>query len=66
MIPGHGPVTDRDGLRAFQSFMRQLAEAGEQAVRRGWTVDQMQAEAELDKDAGYETMEIPLRPQAGS
>ena len=60
VIPGHGPVTDRDGLRAFQSFMRQLAEAGEQAVRRGWTLDQMQAEAELDKDAGYETMEIPL------
>ena len=60
VIPGHGPVTDRDGLREFQSFMRQLAAAGEQALRQGWTLDQMKRDAELDKDAGYESMEIPF------
>ena len=24
VIPGHGPVTDREGLRAFQGFLREL------------------------------------------
>lgn len=60
VIPGHGPVTDRDGLRAFQGFLRQLAAAGEQASRSGWTLEQMQEQAELDADAGYEVISIPF------
>ena len=60
VIPGHGPVTDRDGLRAFQRFMRQLAEAGEQAVLRGWSREQIEEQAMLDADAGYEVIAIPL------
>jgi len=60
VIPGHGPVTDREGLRAFQTFMRQLADAGEEAARHGWTLDEMRSEAALDADEGYEVMEIPL------
>jgi cyclase len=60
VIPGHGPVTDREGLRAFQNFMRQLAAVGDQAARNGWTLDQTEREAKLDADAGYEVMSIPF------
>jgi glyoxylase-like metal-dependent hydrolase (beta-lactamase superfamily II) len=60
VIPGHGPVTDREGLRAFQRFMRELAAAGEDAVRGGWSLERMRSDATLEADAGYEVMEIPL------
>jgi glyoxylase-like metal-dependent hydrolase (beta-lactamase superfamily II) len=60
VIPGHGPVTDREGLRQFQTFMRQLADVGEDAYRNGWTLEQARAEATLDADAGFDVMEIPL------
>jgi glyoxylase-like metal-dependent hydrolase (beta-lactamase superfamily II) len=60
VIPGHGPVTNRDGLRAFQAFMRQLAEAGEQAIRHGWSLAETEKQASLDADAGYEVIAIPL------
>ena len=60
VIPGHGPVTDREGLRAFQTFMRQLAEVGEHAAREGWSLDQTERDAKLDADAGYEVMSIPF------
>jgi len=60
VIPGHGPVTDRDGLRDFQQFMRELAGVGDRAVREGWSLEQTQENASLEADAGYEVMEIPL------
>jgi glyoxylase-like metal-dependent hydrolase (beta-lactamase superfamily II) len=60
VIPGHGSVTDRQGLRAFQGFMRQLAKAADQAMRRGWSLEEMQKQADLDADAGYEVVAIPL------
>jgi cyclase len=60
VIPGHGPVTDREGLRAFQKFIRQLADAGDQAMKNGWTLEQTEREAKIDADAGYETMSIPF------
>jgi cyclase len=60
VIPGHGPVTDREGLRAFQTFMRQLAGVGEQTVHNGWSLEQAQREGKLDADAGYEVMSIPF------
>jgi len=60
VIPGHGPVTDRAGLVAFQTFMRQLADVGSQAVRNSWSLDETEREAALDADAGYEVMSIPF------
>jgi cyclase len=60
VIPGHGPVTDREGLRQFQTFMRQLAEIGEQSMRNGWTLEQAEREGVLDADAGYEVQSIPF------
>jgi cyclase len=60
VIPGHGQVTDREGLRQFQTFMRQLAEVGEQTVRNGWTLEQAEREAKVDADAGYQVLSIPF------
>lgn len=60
VIPGHGPVSDRAGLREFQHFIRQLAELGAQAARAGLTLEETQARALLDADAGYEVIAIPF------
>jgi glyoxylase-like metal-dependent hydrolase (beta-lactamase superfamily II) len=60
VIPGHGPVTDREGLRGFQTFMRQLAEVGAEAARNNWSLDETEREGKLDADAGYEVMSIPF------
>jgi len=60
VIPGHGPVTDADGLRGFQRFMRQLAEAAEAAATGGVSLADMQATARIDADEGYEVMAIPF------
>ena len=60
IVPGHGPVTDREGLRGFQRFMRQLAAVGAQAARTGASLDETRAAASLDTDAGYEVMAIPF------
>jgi cyclase len=60
VIPGHGPVTDREGLRAFQTFMRQLADVGEQVVRHGWSLDDTERKAALDADRDYQVMSIPF------
>lgn len=60
VIPGHGPVTDANGLRDFQRFMQQLAAVGEEAARTGRSLVDTQARATLDADAGYEVMAIPF------
>jgi glyoxylase-like metal-dependent hydrolase (beta-lactamase superfamily II) len=60
VIPGHGPVTDREGLRKFQTFLRQLADAGEKAAREGWSLDQTERDAAIDADAGYQVIWIPF------
>ena len=60
VIPGHGPVTDRAGLVAFQGFMRQLAAVGEEAARSGRSLEDTQANAALTADAGYRETAIPF------
>ncbi|HEY5657512.1 MAG TPA: MBL fold metallo-hydrolase [Myxococcota bacterium] len=60
VIPGHGPVTDRAGLREFQRFIAQLAELGAQAASQGLSLEETQARALLDADAGYEVISIPF------
>ena len=60
VIPGHGPVTDREGLRSFQAFMRQLAEVGRAAERARRSLADTQDRAVLDLDEGYETVSIPF------
>ncbi len=54
VIPGHGPTTDRDGIRQFKSFLLQLGAIGRQAAADGWTLEETRATADLTEDAGYE------------
>jgi len=60
VIPGHGELSDRDGLAQFQRFMRQLAAVGASAKAQGLTVDATVRGAQLTEDAGYSPIEIPL------
>ena len=54
VIPGHGEITDRDGIRQYQTFIEQLAEIGRTAAANGWSEEETQVNAELTADAGYE------------
>ncbi len=53
VIPGHGPLTDRAGLRAFQAFLRELWEVGQRAAAEGWSLAETLERAELTQDEGY-------------
>lgn len=53
VIPGHGEVTDVEGLRQFQRFVAQLGEVGNRAAESGLTLEQVTASTELTEDAGY-------------
>ena len=35
VVPGHGPVTDPDGIRAVREYLVHVAEQAEAAYRRG-------------------------------
>jgi len=60
VIPGHGPVSDREGLRAFQRFLRELWSLAEQGAREGKSLAETLALPGLTADAGYQAGGIPL------
>lgn len=60
VVPGHGPVTDAEGIRAFQDFLRELWQVGTDAAAAGLSLDETLAEAKLTTDEGYGTIGVPL------
>ncbi len=60
VIPGHGPVSDRAGLVAFQRFIRELWAAAQAAAARGESLEELQRTAAIAADAGYEPMGVPF------
>lgn len=54
VIPGHGPTTDRSGIRQFQSFLIQLGTLGQQAAADGTPLAEFMETGALTEDAGYE------------
>jgi cyclase len=54
VIPGHGPVTDRNGVIGFQHFMRELARLAREAAEQGQSLEEFQATKKFQADAGYE------------
>jgi cyclase len=60
VIPGHGAVTDRAGLREFQSFIAELANVAGDAAAAGMSLEETLASAKLKNDAGFEEMSIPF------
>lgn len=57
VIPGHGPTTDRSGIRQFQAFMSQLGDLGQQAAAQGTPLAEFVKTQALTEDAGY----VPIR-----
>jgi len=60
VIPGHGPVSDRNGLIAFQAFIRQLWQVGAEAAAKGRSLAEAQRSALLTTDDGYGVIAIPF------
>jgi len=60
VIPGHGAVTDREGIRQFQSFLREVWEQVSAAVRENKSLDETLRSVQLTQDAGYEAIAVPL------
>jgi glyoxylase-like metal-dependent hydrolase (beta-lactamase superfamily II) len=60
VVPGHGPITDREGIRAFQGFLRELWEVGSEAAGAGLSLDETLAQAKLTTDAGYDVIGVPF------
>lgn len=60
VIPGHGPVSDREGVRRFQAFLRELWTKTEAAARAGKSLEETLATVQLTEDAGYEPMRVPF------
>lgn len=58
VIPGHGATTDRNGIRHFQRFLRQLADIGATAARENWSLEEVRDTQALTEDAGYEPIEF--------
>jgi glyoxylase-like metal-dependent hydrolase (beta-lactamase superfamily II) len=60
VIPGHGPATDREGILAFQRFLRDLWQQARAAVAAGKTLEQTLASVTLAHDEGYEVISVPF------
>ena len=60
VIPGHGPSTDREGIRAFQDFLRELWQVASESAAAGLSLDETLAQAKLTTDAGYHTIGVPF------
>ena len=60
VIPGHGELSDADGMAQFQSFLNQLIEIGDTAVGTGAGVTETIELAELTEDEGYQEIYVPF------
>lgn len=60
VIPGHGPVGDREGIRAFQRFLRELWSLAQQGAREGRSLAETQGLPGFTADAGYEEIGVPF------
>jgi cyclase len=60
VVPGHGPTTDRDGLRAFQDFLRELWQVGSAAAAEGLSLEETLRVAKLTTDAGFSVIGVPF------
>jgi glyoxylase-like metal-dependent hydrolase (beta-lactamase superfamily II) len=60
VIPGHGPVTDRDGIRRFQSFLRELADKAASAAAAHQSLADTLRTTTLTQDAGFEPIGVPM------
>ncbi len=61
VIPGHGALSNKQGMRVFQAFMEDLAVIGREAPAAGKSLEDTLRDADLTSDAGYVSpIEIPF------
>jgi len=60
VIPGHGPVADREALLSFQRFLRDLWEQVSAAAEAGSTLREAQASVDLRTDEGFGVISVPF------
>jgi cyclase len=60
VIPGHGAVMDREGVRGFQSFLRELWQVGTAAAREHKSLEETLASAQLTTDIDYRAVSLPF------
>jgi len=48
VIPGHGPVSNLDDVRAYLKMLKETRDAAEKAIKEGKTLDQMRQAKLLD------------------
>ncbi len=60
VIPGHGAVSDREGIRRFQAFLQELWAQVAPPARAGKSLEETLAATKLTADAGYEVIGVPL------
>ena len=60
VIPGHGPVTGREGLRQFQAFMGQLADIGNWSRSQNISLEETLKTDRLTEDANYEPLKLVI------
>ena len=61
VIPGHGPVTDRDGIRRTQALLREVWEKTEAAAREGKGLADTLRTTQLTHDAGFQPIRLAGR-----
>jgi len=60
IIPGHGSVTDRAGLLAYQQFLEDLWSQASAAVAAGKTLNETLESVDLHYDEGFGVISVPL------
>lgn len=60
VIPGHGPVADREAVRAFQRFIQELWKVGAAAAKVGLSLEETLATVNLKHDSAFGVIAIPL------
>lgn len=60
VIPGHGPVTDREGILAFQRFLREVVDGAAEAAQEGLSLEETLSRVEITEDEGYDVTSIPF------
>lgn len=60
VIPGHGPVTSRDGAARFRAFLIDLWSQASSAAERGLSLEQTLKDVRLTANEGMDVLEFPF------
>jgi len=60
VIPGHGPLTDREGIARFRRFLVELSDTATDAAERHLSLNQALQEIKLTANAGMQPLYVPF------